>query len=315
MDLHGPMPSNKHAVVVQDLGSRFPAAKLVTSTKGDKVIPVLADIYDTFGNPCTQISDNGPPFNSRKMADFAEGRDIVLQFSAPCHPSINPVETCMRPSGKAMKIGKQNGQSEEESLGKMLNTYRHTPHTITALASSSVLFRDGQKGAFPRKPVSDADIDAAKARDSAKKSENETKVNSSKYRKEGCFSPGDVVIIRNRDKKKKIDPLFNAVFYKVIVVDKQAGKIILEGSEGLQLTRHPDDVKPADLCDKRALDYQQLTKADLVLQEPVRFEDSEEEDKGGHSYLDATDNASYFDTTDNANNQEYNMQNAECKLF
>ena len=37
VDLFGPMPSSKHVVVVQDLGSRFPAAKLVTSTKADKV--------------------------------------------------------------------------------------------------------------------------------------------------------------------------------------------------------------------------------------------------------------------------------------
>jgi len=31
VDLFGPMPSSKHVVVVQDLASRFPAAKIVTS--------------------------------------------------------------------------------------------------------------------------------------------------------------------------------------------------------------------------------------------------------------------------------------------
>ena len=61
VDLFGPMPSSKHVVVVQDLGFRFPAAKLVTSTKAEKVIPVLKDIYNAYGNPEQQISDNGPP--------------------------------------------------------------------------------------------------------------------------------------------------------------------------------------------------------------------------------------------------------------
>lgn len=41
VDLYRPMPSNNHVVIVQDLGSRFPAAKLVTSKKLIKVIPAL----------------------------------------------------------------------------------------------------------------------------------------------------------------------------------------------------------------------------------------------------------------------------------
>ena len=32
VDLFGPMPSSKHVIVVQDLASRYPAAKIVTST-------------------------------------------------------------------------------------------------------------------------------------------------------------------------------------------------------------------------------------------------------------------------------------------
>ena len=38
VDLYGPMPSNKHVVVVKDIASRFSAAKLVTPTKCEKVI-------------------------------------------------------------------------------------------------------------------------------------------------------------------------------------------------------------------------------------------------------------------------------------
>ena len=48
VDLFGSMLSSKHIVVVQDLASQFPAAKLVTSTKADKVIPALSEIYDTY---------------------------------------------------------------------------------------------------------------------------------------------------------------------------------------------------------------------------------------------------------------------------
>ncbi|CAB3984514.1 Retrovirus-related Pol poly from transposon [Paramuricea clavata] len=127
VDLFGPMPSSKHVVVVQDLASRYPAAKLVTSTKADKVIPVLTEIYETYGNPDVQISDNGPPFNSIQMQNFAKTKDIKLQKSPPLQPSSNPVETFMRPLGKAMKTGHHSGIPEKESLKNVLKNYRQTP--------------------------------------------------------------------------------------------------------------------------------------------------------------------------------------------
>ena len=40
VDLFGPMPTSKHVVVVHDIASRFPAAKIVQSTKADTVLPV-----------------------------------------------------------------------------------------------------------------------------------------------------------------------------------------------------------------------------------------------------------------------------------
>eukprot|EP00111_Clytia_hemisphaerica_P007559 TCONS_00021958-protein len=92
VDLFGPMPSSKHIVVVQDLGSRYPAAKLVASTKADKVIPALAEIYDEYGYPENQISDNGPPFNSRKMEEFTKTHGVATRFSSPHFPSQNPAE-------------------------------------------------------------------------------------------------------------------------------------------------------------------------------------------------------------------------------
>ena len=76
VDLFGPMPSKKHVVVVQDMGTRFPVAKLVTSTAADKVIPVLSDIYNNYGNPDVHRSDNGPPFNSKAFKEFSESRGI-----------------------------------------------------------------------------------------------------------------------------------------------------------------------------------------------------------------------------------------------
>ena len=79
IDLYGPMPSNNHVVVVHDQGSRFHAAKLVTSTRSIKVIPALEEIFNAYGNPEMQISDNGPPFNSKAMENFTQNKNIEMK--------------------------------------------------------------------------------------------------------------------------------------------------------------------------------------------------------------------------------------------
>ena len=49
--LFGPMPSKNHVVVVQDLASKYPAAKLVKNTSAEKVIQIFLELYETYRNP------------------------------------------------------------------------------------------------------------------------------------------------------------------------------------------------------------------------------------------------------------------------
>ena len=118
------MPSSNHVVIVQDLGSRYPAAKLVSLTRAESLIPALKDIYNNYGRPETQISDNGPPFNSKKMTEIAAQNNIELQKIALLHPSSNLVETFMRPFEKAMKIAHINKENEKDTPELLLNNYR-----------------------------------------------------------------------------------------------------------------------------------------------------------------------------------------------
>ena len=157
VDLFGLMP-----VVVQDLASRFPAAKLVSSTGANHVLPALADIYDSYGNSDYQLSDNGPPFNSKAMEAFARNRDIQLKKTPPLHPSDNPVETFMTKLGKTMKIAQSHRSSEKEALSDLLTNYRDTPHPTTDVTPAAMLFRDGAKSTFPRRAIS---AEQAEARD------------------------------------------------------------------------------------------------------------------------------------------------------
>ena len=83
VNLFGPVPSSNHVILLQDLGFRYPAAKLVSSTKAEKVIPALKEIYSYYGNLEIQISDNGPLFSSKKMGVFANENNIKLKKIDP----------------------------------------------------------------------------------------------------------------------------------------------------------------------------------------------------------------------------------------
>ena len=245
LDLFGPMPSSKHVVVLQDLGSKFPAAKLVSSTKAEKVIPALERIYDAYGNPENQISDNGPPFNSYKMKEFTDSRGIAMRTTPPHYPNANPAETFLKTVGKIMKSAHYNKLSNEEELQKGLSSYRQTPHPATGVPPGAMLFRDGMRDRFPRTRLSDKDVKSARLKDMALKSTNQNGVNASKYRVESEFLPGQRVLIRNFQGTSKFDPKFSPMPYTVISVNPEAKKIVVESTEnGSQLIRHPDDIKP-----------------------------------------------------------------------
>ena len=244
VDLFGPMPSSKHVIVVQDLASRFPAAKLVSSTSSSKVLPALGNIYDAYGNPRKQISDNGPPFNSKEMTEFTTKRGIERQHIPPLHPSANPVETLMRPLGKAMKISHFTKTSDDGALQNFLSNYRDTPHPATGISPSSMMFRDGQEGVFPRVSVTDQEVVNARERDRETKEIREEQINRKKFRRPEVIVVGDIVLMRNHRKQRKFEPTFLPEAFKVLNVSGGGRFLVIErSSDGTVFRRHPDDVK------------------------------------------------------------------------
>ena len=244
VDLFGPLPTSHHIVVVQDLASRFPVAKIVKSTSAKNVLPVLSDTYNTFGNPEVQKSDNGPPFNSKDMDAFTNKRSIEQVKIAPGHPAANNVETVMKPLGKAMKIGFNNKASETETLQSFLQSYRDTPHPSTGVSPGAMLLRDGYRSIFPRTQLSNKEVTDARELDNQHKNKRKMEYNSSCRAKASNFQIGDQVLVRNFYKKSKFEPYF--LPERFCITDTLAGgKIILVQSTrtGKFLKRHPNDLK------------------------------------------------------------------------
>lgn len=247
VDLFGPLPTSHHIVVIQDLASRFPIAKIVKSTSAKNVLPVISDAYNMFGNPQVQKSDNGPPFNSKDMEEFTRRRNIEQVKIAPGHPAANNVETVMKPLGKAMKIGLNNKASETETLQAFLQAYRDTPHPSTGATPGAMIFRDGYCSNLPRQQLNSEDVERARKSDIDNKNERKLQYNSSRHAKPSNYQAGDQVLVRNFYKQSKFEPYFLPERY--IVRDALAGgKIILVQSSrtGKYLKRHPNDLKSYD---------------------------------------------------------------------
>ena len=162
--------------MAQDLAPGYPVAKISKSTNAKSVIPVLRDIYDLFGNPLRQKSDNVPPFNFNEMAKF----------------------------GKAMKIGNMQNLPEQETLSAFLISYRDTPHVSTGVPPAHMLFQDGYRNNLPHLTAQDDKIREARETDRDIKKERKSAYNSSRHTVDMNYKIGDQVLLRNYKKKIKI---------------------------------------------------------------------------------------------------------------
>ena len=242
VDLFGPMPNRQHVLVVQDSFSRFPAAKIVDSTGAKPVLTALDGIYDSYGNPRSHRTDNGPPFNSMKFANYSRERGIKHKKVYEYHPQANPVETLMKPLGKAVKIANYTGISPDKAVKDFIQGYRDTPHTSLHETPGNIMFRHGYRTQLPRlSPISEERVAGMRKKDLLQKRERADKFNSSRKTTKAKLKKGDIVIIAKKDRKSKFDPKFEPRNYKIQDQDKKG--VIVVNQSGKTKRRHKNDVK------------------------------------------------------------------------
>ena len=203
MDLFGPFPSKNHIVVIQDLASRYPIAKVVRSINAKSVIPVLEDTFNTFSNPQCQKSDNSPLFNSKEMLNFISKRDIKQVKIPPDHPSANNVETLMKTLGKAMKIG----HFQNRNQAKIFN-YKDTSHLSTCVVPAHMLFRDEYRSHLSHKSIIEENELSARNTDNCIKTQQKFDYSSLENVRPCNFEIEDNMLVRNYKKSTKYDPFY-----------------------------------------------------------------------------------------------------------
>ena len=242
IDLFGPMPDHKHVVVVQDIKTRFPDAKIIPSTSAQHVIPAIAETYKQFGRPDAHRTDNGPPFNSQEFRNYSESQGIEHKKTYPYHPQANPVETFMKPLGKAMKIAHGEGKNKNTALNNLLMGFRSTPHVATGQTPGDLMFRGGYQQAFPRKILTPQEIEESENLDQYLKECRQNTVNSSRKRNQVHLNVGDIVWVRNNN-RKKFEPMFGPEEYQITRLFDD-GVELSRIKDKKTFMRHKNDVKP-----------------------------------------------------------------------
>ena len=112
---------------------------LMHSITSAKTIEKLRIIFANHGIPRKVVTDNGPMFMSYEFQEFMQKNGIVHVKSAPYHPSSNglaerAVQTLKR------GIARISGTTLQERVSKFLFNYMLTPHSVTGVAPSELLF-------------------------------------------------------------------------------------------------------------------------------------------------------------------------------
>ena len=243
VDFFGPMPDSRHILVVQDMISKFPAAKILNNTDTGTTLKALQEIYATYGTPLIHRTDNGPPFNSHRFEEYSREIGTTHELSYPYHPQANPVECFMKPLGKAMKTAHFSGIPKEKALEEFLSAYRATPHSSNGLAPGDILLRNGYRNLFPTKAISDETVQIALSnsryeRDLLNEQRNAT-------RSEPKLQIGDKVLLKNQN-PNKFDPLYGPEQMEIVEIENEGAGAIVQHENGAKYRRHADDIKIAD---------------------------------------------------------------------
>ena len=172
-------------------------------------------------------------YNHRSFTSFSESRGIT-------HKKVYPHQ----PIGKAMKMVFSNKQSPKQHLSDMLTSYRSTPHPETGVAPGNVIFRNGYRHTFPRNTLSQREVDMAHKRDIDRKKNHMDKVNQSIKRKKSTHKIGERVWVRNFNRKSKYDPFYERAPATIYQLDGRKGLLLKRCTDGSEIRRHRDDVKP-----------------------------------------------------------------------
>lgn len=203
----GPIAKEFYFLLVIDAYSRFPEFVIVNGTSAAEVIPNLDRILSTHGIPQEIKSDNGPPFNSIEMENYARKRGFEHKPVTPEQPSSNGLaENFMRMLKKVAHTAYIERKDPREAVHRFLLSYRATPHSATGKTPAELLFNRSIRTPVPA-VIAEAANHEVKARDQSYKRKTKMYHDAHRHARPIDLKVGDTVLAPQ--KSSTTQPPFN----------------------------------------------------------------------------------------------------------
>lgn len=138
----------KDFLILVDSFSKWIEVFYMPTTTSRCTIEKLRNCFATFGLASTVVTDGGPQFKSAEFKEFMESNGVHHILTPPYHPASNglaerAVQTVKDTFLKQMlHDAKYNTKrSLQHRIDSFLFSYRNTPHSMTGLIPSEVMFK------------------------------------------------------------------------------------------------------------------------------------------------------------------------------
>lgn len=215
MDFQGPYPNGEYVFVMVDRYSRWPECRVLKRAPDAKTTcKVIRDIVRSHGCPVMVQSDNGPPFQSREMSEFASNIGYKHKHITPEWPKANGmVERFNRSMKEAVQAGYLEGKTLQEAVADFVEVYRATPHSAT-LVSPFEAMHGGRKMKLMLPLMKEIDGVVDRGIDK----EYKRKMGEKRSGKQHQLEVGDSVLMRQK-KENKLSTPFSPVKLEVTKVE------------------------------------------------------------------------------------------------
>ena len=224
-DYKGPIGGKYYMHVLIDQYSKFPEVDITSSTSFRKLEPILDRVFSTHGIPEELTSDNGSPYFSHDMKQYAKKMGIKLTPVSPYDPQSNGfAENFVKILVKMIHAFIADGKDPQKEMSNFLLQYRAAPHTTTEKSPAEMLF---QRKIRTKLPFSFNQDEETVSQKQTRKLHDEKKNKQKEYfdkhhgAKTKDIKVGDSVLIAQQ--KSTINPPFDPKPY--IVSDVKGNKI------------------------------------------------------------------------------------------
>ena len=260
-DLFGPLPTGERILVMKCLRSKWPEIKVFLrnqATDSENIIYSMEQMFAVHGIPEEVMTDNGPPFNGKKFADFASRSGFRHRKVTPLHPQANgQVERFMRSLGKVICTAVIQKLDWKKALNEFLMSYRATPHPATGASPAELMFPGRRfRTRLPAPPVR-PHAGNVESKFQASQQKAKEYADTRRNAKEMRLSVGDKVLVKQRKVNKFSSP-FSASPLTMSKVNESM--ITAADEDGKEITRNITHFKRLSFWPNESLSSAQKTQ-------------------------------------------------------